>query len=1110
MSPRQLLDQLPRTNPQLFEIEWKAVDQSNDLQIQALAVIAHDRTKHTLDDLGCVLRADRASLIGALQALGFLVIPADHAGEVSFVSESFRKFAAIQLGDWKEFVNDRVIEALLADPDSSRSISKLPGYLQKAGRSEELLNYLSAEHFVKMLEQSQSLTPIHQHVELGLAAALNLKDDGEVLRFGIQEAAIASLDKVTISRAEIFARVAVGDHDSAVALAYAAVLRHDRLRLLSALARAQQERRNSPDFVLVEQIQQLLKTIDVRELGESAIDLASDLMYFQPDAAIKAVERMTKTPDDRSVDFALARLSIAGAATREIEQGHVRAIADDARRKIQDPELFKLSTTVSLVLGEYSANQIISEVEKLNNPIDRIYLLRQWTLNTTDYTAAPEVIEYAFKLAVKTSEYTPNATHLRELATALPNIRRTIPLQRLIGLFDSQKSRTQELGPTEDYVRLQLLLAEGEGRYAFVAASGRLLEIYLYIGEISSDVVTKTSCLANFIATLARVDPGKVLQKSDKLHTWAEDELRRNVDILLNETAEQFFVLRHVLKGLALQRPELALEIATRLNTEYRRDEALVEICRSQVGAALAEIPYSHLGQALNTISDSDLQDDVLHDLLDRLASSSKAFPSFGGKLDQIVPFIERAARIGDARIRAWASCAATKILSTSKESRYDRLCETTVEVMGRAWEAIDDDWQRVEAGFSICSTLADANRDIALQYMKKADRFRSELALREANSGYGLAVNLALRAFSGLIANKADTEEELHRLEQAIEKTPSLHRRTVLWTDLALRYFSGGQNLKGRKIVSDRIRPLLDSLRASGQTQWSRAGTAAAPALYCSNKTLALEYVAQLPQAWRDLAYDGIIEFLLERQPRSEPFEGADNRYPITYDSAFDICEVLKCVQLDSFLYRHVKDLVQSLLWKQNREITQEQRSDIGKRLQEIVSTRLPSPRFIKHQGFKVIALAQLSRLQRISRADWNAIADEARKISNPADRAMVLSVVASCCQDLKEQQELFREARQTIDTIPCALDRVDRLQILAGEAYDWDLSLCKQALRDAAVALPESESAEFDSVQRRVIDLAHRVSGELAGSLVSEWEQDTRGWQRGRAPNVKSNSLI
>jgi hypothetical protein len=434
-----------------------------------------------LDDLAAILDVSRERIDAALRPLGFVIMTDCGTGDIGFVSESFRKFAAIQLADWRQLVNNRIIDSLMKHPHSPDSLTKLPGYLQIAGRNEQLVSYLTPDHFIAMLEQSQSLGPVHQHARVGLSAALKLKDDSEILRFGIQESAINGLDSISISRAEVRARVALGEYDSALALAQSATLKQDKLRLLAALARARKQRGLQPENELVEQILELLKEIDVRDLGENAIDLAIDLMYFKPDAAFKVVDRMTRTPDSRSVDFALARLSIAGAVAREHEQVKARQASDDARQKIKDPELFKLSTAVALMMGEYSAHEIISQAEKLINPIDRIYLLRQWALHTTDYELAPEVVEYAFKLAIRTAEYTPSATHVRELATPLPFISRIIPLQRIIGLIDSQKVRTEELGPTQDYVRLQVVLAEAESKFNCAAAGSRLVDAYLNI-----------------------------------------------------------------------------------------------------------------------------------------------------------------------------------------------------------------------------------------------------------------------------------------------------------------------------------------------------------------------------------------------------------------------------------------------------------------------------------------------------------------------------------------------------------------------------------------------------------------------------------------------------
>jgi hypothetical protein len=68
--PKHLIETLPTTQPQLFEIEWNAIDDTDQLQMEALAILVHDRTKHTLDDLAAILDVSRERIDVALRPLG--------------------------------------------------------------------------------------------------------------------------------------------------------------------------------------------------------------------------------------------------------------------------------------------------------------------------------------------------------------------------------------------------------------------------------------------------------------------------------------------------------------------------------------------------------------------------------------------------------------------------------------------------------------------------------------------------------------------------------------------------------------------------------------------------------------------------------------------------------------------------------------------------------------------------------------------------------------------------------------------------------------------------------------------------------------------------------
>ena len=362
------------------------------------------------------------------------------------------------------------------------------------------------------------------------------------------------------------------------------------------------------------------------------------------------------------------------------------------------------------------------------------------------------------------------------------------------------------------------------------------------------DPVIRASCLAHFIATLTRVDPLKTLEASDSLHSLANGEFKKNVELLLQNTAEQFVVVRDAIEALAVGNLDLATEVARSLNTEYRRDEAYETICQACISAKVDLIPLSRLQNVLINISDVDARDELVHDLVRRVSRSKEAST---GEFDptQIVPFIQRATEIGDAHLRTRACSAAIRILAFTKRPEFDGLKSHVVSVLHSSWQAIDDDWLRVSAGFSISNHLAESDRDLALEYMRRANTFRDELPQREEDETYSLSVRLALRSFSGLLNVSDDTEGDWYRVEQAVEKVPSIRERIRLWTDLSLKCFRDGKNRHGQRTVNERVKPLLAAIRQRNATQWARSLVCAAPALYSAHKGLGLEAIAQIPR---------------------------------------------------------------------------------------------------------------------------------------------------------------------------------------------------------------------------------------------------------------------
>ncbi len=1095
ISAEDLLEDLPKTLPNLFEFEWRVVDENNELQLNLLATIAHDRRPHNISELAAVFEADRRIVRTLLRIPSFIKLPESDEHEIVFVSETFRKFACSRLLGRREQIRSKLIDHLLKQPDTKEALTFLPMYLQEAGRFEDLLAFLSPEHFTSLMGSSQSLAPADQKAEMGLETALRLDRDGDILRFGLERTVIADVDDCAISKSEIEARMALGDYQSSVAVAQTSVLKHDRLRLLATIAKLQKDKGLTPEPELIDQIAHLYDEVDLHSLKDKIPELATDLMYSRPDLAIKLV-KSASAPDKGGFDhdWELARLSMfasmaQGSATNSLSQA-----AEQIRVHIKDRTILGFSTALPLLIGNYSSTEVLREIAKLEDSKDQLFLLRVWADHTKQPERAGDIIEYALRLAVKTADYTPVATDLRQLARPLPLLGDTEQMRRLVGILDTQKATAEKLGPTEDYVRLQLRLTDAEARYDPESATRRLLETYYYIAEIR-DLEVSTACTARLVSSIPKIDPyGKLSDSSEVLHTSTAD-FHSRLQQLLDSTADHYLATRNVVKALARNRIDLAIHVARSLNVEPRRDAATLDIFTWALDQEVSKIPLEQLRQLLEGISDPDTYDEGLLKVLDRLSSATsealdpvmKAFSTF------IVPI----QKLNDASLQCRACCKALTVFSKATARSHDLQIAYVQTILKQARERIGDDRLKIETMYRISSFLAPYFREEAALYLDFADDLRKTGAASPTAPSYMLCVRLAIRAYSGLLTKHFDSEDDLSQLVSQIERVASDRWRVFLWTDLALKFVRFERPDDARRVVSARIKPALEKIRSRDTWQWQKAVADAAPALYEAHKATALELVNELNISERDSALNAVTTFILRKVWIKEPYEskGAISKFHINYEEAIDICELINLLDEDALIYAHIENIVNSILWKHNKSsFTQQQRNDIASRLSGIASRRLPNPRFIKHAGFKIIAEAQICRLTRPRPNPNEQIETTTERVPNPADRAYILSAIArsDSTLDLALRGACLRKAKVLADQIQCALDRASRYETIAESAAEIDPTLCKDCVREAFGILPRSDDSEVRSLKAEIVDFAHQIDPDWAATLAASLDND------------------
>ncbi len=496
----------------------------------------------------------------------------------------------------------------------------LPTYLAKTGRHSDLIEYLSPDHFAKMIEQSHSLTPVQEQARLGLETALQDDRTRDLMRFGIQRSAVTELRGSDVLLSEIRARMALGQHDASLGLAESAVLKHDRLRLLAAIARMKRDAELPLEPELIEQIDRLFGEADLGALKEQIEELASDLLYVKPELAIKLAEQeSTDGPTESKADWALVGLSLTAMFRHEKgdEESRQKTL-ESIRARIKNPVVAQFSNAIAGLINDYPPEKIVIEAEKIEDPKHRLYFLRSWALTTTEGEGLANVLEYALNLTITTTTFTPDARHFRELATPLPHLADYAEVKSLVGIYDAQKTTIMRLGPTEEYVRLQLILAHAESRFDFEAARSRLIELYFSVSQLE-DLAVKSASFAYLVARLPEIDPSLRLEKSDGLHSIAEQEFNQNTKTLLDATADHTVVSHNIIGALATSKPTLALTVAKSLNTFGRRCLAIRHLIRCQLRETFLQIPIAEFEKELAEIQILYLRDGMLAEIWSRL-----------------------------------------------------------------------------------------------------------------------------------------------------------------------------------------------------------------------------------------------------------------------------------------------------------------------------------------------------------------------------------------------------------------------------------------------------------------------------------------------------------
>jgi hypothetical protein len=1110
----QIVEAEPEDLPGFLQIEWdRHVGKENSTR-EILAVVAFGRRSFTAAELAIVLNSSDADVQTHVASCGLLDVVSDN-GEIRFITEAHRRFAEKKLGDLKQATINRLIDSLLREGRSREKTSLLPNYYEQAGRYDELLDTLSEDHLSEVVAQTSSITALQRDVSLALHTASRLSSWVRLFKYSLLRSAITEFVSADPWVPEIEAYIALGNFSDALAIANAGPTKELRLRLLAAYARLLNGAGVPVDESLREQVIRLVEDVGMESLGKAAVDIASDLVVIAPDHAIKIIEKLSGSDGiSQDLDGAFLRLAIA-AVQFQTSPKEESSTTEKAQERIKDESLRKFVNGLSALLGRGGAQETIRRVERMD-PVHRAYALRQWLLQNRENADAIDIVEYVLDHMLSDTATTTTLRDLREAAVALPYAAKTDRVRLLVKRFDSQKLTVQDLGSAEEATRLEMLLARAELKYDMEATVRRIESAFEAV-QTFPELAIRVDCLAWILSAVTEIKENTSHSLLSSISEQAKSQLGDLLDRLLCDTADQEEIVRGAIRALSRAAFPLAMDIASRLNTEQRRDRAYSLIVRAINETRRLEGKLKELSEAIQKVGDEDAANslrvltlETIHDL-----------PPSSIHESELVPFIRESTTIVDAYARAQALLWSIKIATKRWPDKKKLVVEFSDDLLASV-EMVDAPWAQAEVFFEATAAVAPSARELAMKFLKRARECKKHQAILGADLSklYVQTLWLATRALAGTAAKGVISKDHLERLEFLINVNPSMSQRAQIWGDLAARCWRVGARDLANDLVSKHVWPAINAVPQDDRLAHYHTLSAVAPCLYFNSPGATDVLLARLSTWDRDVAYGHICATLITRLPPYEPSEPEiAKRYRLEFPQVLEYCELLKKIRTDTIFYLQLEALVDALTDRAARDwLTRQQKGEIGARLGQLAREKLPDPSNIAHEGYLVTALAQVYKLTQVVPSEWDDLIKRACSIPNLADRVIVIAYVAMALPSKQagRRQQLLSQAERLANQIPGEFDKAHRFQWLARMTVREEPAASRRFVKAAfqcALALRDEKHAKEQ--QKQAIELAHRIDPDYANQLARSLDDDpakrrARAEARERIEFMKTKKIL
>jgi len=1100
-SPSEILTDPAQSLSQLYERDWQLIQRSAVDISDILALVAFSPEELSDAKLGSIMGLDEAAVRDKLAPVQFLAMD-EQSGIIRFRSDSHKHFVSSKLQSYKHDAETKLVQHYEDEPSSPEARQHLPTLYRQTNEYDRLKRLVDLDYLVRTVVAERESDRVSGGTALRVLGdmAYGAEDWDMVAYSALAGSILATMSgEMAPLEAKVEALLAQRHYDDAVRLAFSSRLPADRLHMLSRICHRLHESGLSISGDIIDSLEQTLARLTpAPELRDKLFDAAANLFPVLPKLSVQVLERMVNddenAPKEPLIDALLSSLLV-------ILDSEERTAVDEIEGLIRDEALRDFARAASPLMTKLTASEVLEEGKAILDDSARLFLLRSWCNSNGRNPQAYCVVEEALVIMTQSSGYAPSMRELRQFAEPMIWCPSREIAEPVIHRIDLMKD-TLVSSPADERCRLDLVLSQVEGKWSEDSAIARLYETYFSLESIRDHGI-RCFILVHVLLSIHRVCP------TDRgLLAEVRSELVESFNHSLADSAEQFKQHRRTIGALARYDVDLALLLASRLNTSRRRDKAYEEILRAYATQESVLLDANLVRRIIGLICEPSYREVATMRFLRSVGKRAGTVQIVYESL-----LFDMIGDVTDPSLRAYSAAYCVARMACASHPQYQRVAAGVLS----AFRSIGDPVQKITTGFALCSIVASAAPELAknLFDLAAAEELRVTLCNPLLSEMYRIVCDIAIRTVP-LVCKGVDSSDVIDRLVSLVGKAASPLTRCSMLSSLGLRLHGVGDS-RGFTNAAKACLEVLDSIEDPGIM--THALVESAPLVYEYERRLLDDRLGVCSNECQDSAYESIFRYILSGRPSVDPVDLRQLQCSLDPRSIERACEIISHVHSDQMIYHLIDTFVSKITSpipnsRQPLRVDERHALSAADRLCDVIRTRLPDKSNISHDGYLIAAQAALCRVrsaasrsrpyragarwQALDLPSWGDLRMAAHRIPNTADRALVLTIVGEACVgDPSLARSILDEAADCVNDIENDLDRIERFCSLA-RAYNSfsEVEAAKYTLEQTLPLFSLMSSDEgADQLSSSIIEIAHSIAPDYGAALASRIDKPYRG---------------